>query len=58
MAQNLTEIGRLPNLDVKMDKNAYKNEIHTECREGWHLCSYNDGKIHKLAAEADISIAA
>ena len=25
MAQNLPEIGRLPNLGVKMDKNVYKN---------------------------------
>ena len=26
MAQNLPEIGRLPNLGVKMDKNIYKNK--------------------------------
>ena len=25
MAQNLPEIGRLPNLSVKIDKNVYKN---------------------------------
>ena len=31
MTQILPEIGRLPNLGIKMDKNALKN------REGWHL---------------------
>ena len=40
MAQNLPEIGMLPKLGVKIDKNVHKyKEFFYSNREGWYFCN-------------------
>ena len=45
MAQNLPEIGRLPNLGVKLDKNVYKNREPPYLieRDGISVLDFNEG---------------